>query len=304
MSRSTISFHPCVIAARFALCVIVLFAATLIVTSPAAAHEGGPHVRIAHLAPAAPNVDIYVDGTKAAENLKYRDVTDYIGLEGYSFDVFVVPAGEVLENAINKEPFSLTFEEGDGGFYTVAAVGSPSDNTFTVFMLPADGAAEQSGEDAPVTYGSATVGNLSITNAFVRATATGKGMGEHDHPEATMNATESGSDMMMSMTGVSAAYMTITNTGDTADRLISVSVEVAGVVEIHETRVENDTAQMIPMLSGVEVPANGSVELKPGSYHIMLLNLKQDLVAGESVTLVLNFSSGVQITLVAPVIGS
>jgi len=101
---------------------------------------------------------------------------------------------------------------------------------------------------------------------------------------------------------VSAAYMTIKNTGGKADRLIGVITSAAAVAEVHETYTQdNGMMSMRPVKDGLEVPANGSVMLKPGSYHIMLMNLKQQLIEGQTIKLSLKFASGKQLDVDAPV---
>jgi copper(I)-binding protein len=70
--------------------------------------------------------------------------------------------------------------------------------------------------------------------------------------------------------------------------LVGAESPVAGVVEIHEMRMEGNTMRMraIPKL---ELPAGQAVDLKPGGYHIMLMNLKAPLKKGESVPIKLRF---------------
>ncbi len=69
-------------------------------------------------------------------------------------------------------------------------------------------------------------------------------------------------------------------------RLVSAASPAAGVVEIHEMAMEGNTMRMraVPAL---ELPAGKTVELKPGGYHVMLMDLKAPLKAGEQVTLTL-----------------
>jgi copper(I)-binding protein len=70
-------------------------------------------------------------------------------------------------------------------------------------------------------------------------------------------------------------------------RLVSASSPVAGVVEIHEMRMSGSTMQMRALTDGLELPAGQTVELKPGGYHVMLMDLKQPLKAGDTVPLTL-----------------
>lgn len=97
--------------------------------------------------------------------------------------------------------------------------------------------------------------------------------------------------------GNSAIYMTLRNTSATADRLVSVNGDVASAIEVHETKMDNGVMAMQPVEGGLEVPANGSVELKPGSYHVMLIGLVKPLKAGDTVTVKLNFESGNSVDL-------
>ncbi|MCB1541422.1 MAG: copper chaperone PCu(A)C [Rhodoblastus sp.] len=87
---------------------------------------------------------------------------------------------------------------------------------------------------------------------------------------------------------VGAGYVTLKNGGAAADKLISATADVAGRVEIHEMTMDNGVMKMRPV-NGLEIPAGKSVELKPGGYHIMFMQLKKPLVAGETVKSVLTF---------------
>ncbi len=80
------------------------------------------------------------------------------------------------------------------------------------------------------------------------------------------------------------AFMQLTSV--TGGKLVSVSSTAAGVVEIHEMKMEGSTMQM-RAIRGLDLPAGKPVALKPGSYHMMLLDLKAPLVAGSTVDLTL-----------------
>lgn len=71
-------------------------------------------------------------------------------------------------------------------------------------------------------------------------------------------------------------------------RLVEVRSSVAGVAEIHEMKMEGSTMKM-RAVEGLDLPAGQLVELKPGSFHIMLMDLKKPLAAGETVDLTLVF---------------
>ena len=69
-------------------------------------------------------------------------------------------------------------------------------------------------------------------------------------------------------------------------KLVSVQSPVAGVAEVHEMTMEGSVMKMRAMPS-LELPAGKAVELKPGGYHVMLMDLKQPLKTGDSVPLTL-----------------
>ena len=73
--------------------------------------------------------------------------------------------------------------------------------------------------------------------------------------------------------------------------LIGASSPVAGVVEIHEMSMEGSTMRMRPLTGGLPLPAGQAVELKPGGYHVMLMDLKQPLKAGETITVTFEFEA-------------
>jgi len=88
---------------------------------------------------------------------------------------------------------------------------------------------------------------------------------------------------------VAAGYMKITNNGSAADRLVSGSSDVASKFEVHEMTMENGVAKMRPVKGGLEIKPGESVELKPGSFHIMFVGLKKPLSAGEHFKATLTF---------------
>ena len=92
--------------------------------------------------------------------------------------------------------------------------------------------------------------------------------------------------------------MTLINNSETAYALRSVGFSGASTVEIHETSM-NEGMMRMRKVSHIDIPANGSAELKPGSYHIMLIGLEKELKAGTAETLTLTFSDDSQKTVEA-----
>ena len=113
---------------------------------------------------------------------------------------------------------------------------------------------------------------------------------------------DASSDTGMAMGSMnSAVYMLLTNSGDSPDRLLSAAADVAGAVEIHETRMEGDVMHMQQLTDGIEIPANGQVELKPGGLHVMLIDLTRDLNPGETFPVTLQFEQAGAVTVEAEV---
>ena len=75
-----------------------------------------------------------------------------------------------------------------------------------------------------------------------------------------------------------------------ASRLVAVSSPAAARVEMHEMSMDGDVMKMREV-SGIDVPAGQAVELKPGAYHLMLMDLKKPIAAGEAVPLTLTFEA-------------
>jgi len=90
-------------------------------------------------------------------------------------------------------------------------------------------------------------------------------------------------------------YLTIKNNGGTSDRLLKAKTDVSLVTEIHKSFVENNRMMMERVDGGMEIPAGGAAELKPGSYHLMLMGLKRTLSEGDSFAVQLKFEkSGIK----------
>lgn len=88
---------------------------------------------------------------------------------------------------------------------------------------------------------------------------------------------------------VAGGYVVIQNNGDTEDRLISVTSPGLDRIELHEMSMENQVMRMRKLKSPIIIPAKGQVELKPGGYHVMFLNLKNPFKQGETVPATLHF---------------
>ena len=90
------------------------------------------------------------------------------------------------------------------------------------------------------------------------------------------------------------AFMTLT--AKDGAKLVNVSSPVAGVVEVHEMKMDGDIMRMREVTGGLELPAGKAVDLKPGGYHVMLMDLKAALPKDSTVpmTLVFKDAKGVE----------
>lgn len=103
---------------------------------------------------------------------------------------------------------------------------------------------------------------------------------------------------------VAGGFMTVRNTGTEADRLVGGTFPHAPRVEVHEMAVIDGTMRMREMRGGIEIPAGGSVQLRPGGYHMMFMDLSQPVRTGAPArgTLVFQRAGTVEISYdVAPV---
>ncbi len=98
----------------------------------------------------------------------------------------------------------------------------------------------------------------------------------------------------------SATYLVINNAaGD--DTLVSATGTVAAAIELHTVIDDNGTMKMVQVEGGIPIPAAGNQLLKPGSYHIMLIGLNQDLSKGDTFTLTLTFANAGSVDVTAEV---
>ena len=95
----------------------------------------------------------------------------------------------------------------------------------------------------------------------------------------------------------SAVYLTIINPTDLGDGLIGASSDVAGVTEIHLSRMDDAGTMTMERQDLVFIPANGYAELSPGGLHVMLINLMKDLSVGDTFPLTLEFQRAGDLTV-------
>lgn len=88
---------------------------------------------------------------------------------------------------------------------------------------------------------------------------------------------------------VAGGFVSLRNTSNRADRLLSVTSPDATTVEIHESRMSDGVMRMRRLDAGVAIGPNATVALKPGGYHLMFIGPKKPFAQGGTVTATLNF---------------
>ena len=99
---------------------------------------------------------------------------------------------------------------------------------------------------------------------------------------------------------VAGGFMKIENKGASVDQLLSASSPAAGEVQLHEMAMEGNVMKM-RQVKDIAVPAGGTVELKPGGYHLMFMSLKGPFAAGETVPVKLKFAKAGELEVKLPV---
>lgn len=125
---------------------------------------------------------------------------------------------------------------------------------------------------ASVYAADAKVGNLSIDDVWARTGQPGQ---------------------------VSAAYFEVKNKG-AADKIVSANCDCAKATELHNVKMIDGSMKMY-QVQAMDIPADGELKLKPGSYHIMLIGLNRPLVAGETLPIKVKFEKAGEVTLQAKV---
>ena len=95
-------------------------------------------------------------------------------------------------------------------------------------------------------------------------------------------------------------YMTLTNNSAKTDRLLSVITTASDTAQVHES-VEKDGVATMKPVEALEIPAGGTVELKPGGLHVMLTGLKAPLKKGDMIMLELKFEQAGTVEVMAHV---
>jgi periplasmic copper chaperone A len=136
------------------------------------------------------------------------------------------------------------------------------------------------------------------TSAITTTTTTASGAESTSRGDLTIDDAWARQTPDMATNG--AVYLTVRNTGAAADKLLSATAQVSDKVELHQTTSSGGMMSMEPV-AGIDVPAAGTVELKPGGYHIMLVGLKSPLEAGQKIPVTLQFEKAGAVEVIAEV---
>jgi periplasmic copper chaperone A len=136
-------------------------------------------------------------------------------------------------------------------------------------------------------------------------------------PQASLAADAASADGSIKITGswtratpagakVAGGFLTITNTGTQPDRLIGGSMVNSGKVEIHEMSMSDGVMKMAELAQGLEIKAGETVELKPGGYHMMFIDLTVPVKEGDKLqgTLVFQRAGTIKLDYAAAAIGA
>ncbi len=148
--------------------------------------------------------------------------------------------------------------------------------TVTVVAQEATGhEAMHGGHDQAAVAGPSGAGDLELEGAYARAMLPGQPVG--------------------------GGFVTIKNTGDEDDRLVSASSPAAGAVELHEMAMQGEVMKMRKIDDGIPVPAGETVELRAGGLHMMFMQVKTPFAEGDAVPVTLTFEKAGDIELTLPV---
>jgi copper(I)-binding protein len=142
--------------------------------------------------------------------------------------------------------------------------------------------------------------------AFLLTTASLGSLAAQEFKAGDLTITQPWSRATPPSAKVAAGYMTITNNGSAADRLVGASTSSAGRVEIHEMAMKDNVMTMRPVSGGLAIEPGKSVALAPGGYHLMMMDLKSPLKKGDKLSATLDFEKAgkVEVTFDVQAVGA
>ncbi len=98
------------------------------------------------------------------------------------------------------------------------------------------------------------------------------------------------------------AYISVENEGRSDDRLVGARSDIAKRTEIH-THLEENSVMKMRRVDGIELPAGGEIEMRPGGYHVMFIGLHKPLREGDRFPVILVFEKAGEVTVEVSVRG-
>lgn len=151
--------------------------------------------------------------------------------------------------------------------------------------------------------------SLSISRLLVAAllaTASATPLLAHDYTAGPLRIVHPWSRATPPGAKVAGGFLTIENTGTTPDRLVGGTLVTAGRLEVHTMTMDGGVMTMRQLENGLEIPPGATVELKPGSLHVMFMDLKSGLQQGDRVkgTLVFEKAGKVEVEYKIEAVGA
>ena len=146
---------------------------------------------------------------------------------------------------------------------------------------------------------------LIVSAACLWAGSLGSAAFAHDYAVGSLKIDHPWTRATPKGAAVAGGYLKITNNGTVADKLIGGTFVNAGRFEVHEMKTENGVALMRPLAAGLEIKPGQTVELKPGSFHLMFMELKAPVEQGKRVkgTLVFEKAGTVEVEYTVEAMG-
>ena len=144
---------------------------------------------------------------------------------------------------------------------------------------------------------------IALAFAFLTAGVSAASVRAEDVKAGDLVITQAWSRATPGGAKIGGGYLTIENKGSAPDKLIGVSADVAGKIEVHEMTMKNGVMTMRPLESGLTIDPGKTVKLAPGGYHLMMMDLKSPLKQGDKVPVTLEFEKAGKVAVTLDVQG-
>jgi periplasmic copper chaperone A len=145
-------------------------------------------------------------------------------------------------------------------------------------------------------------GGLAMALALAAMPLAANGARAADYDAGSIHITQPWARATPKGASSGAGYLTVTNNGTAPDRLTCASSDAAAHCQIHTMSMENGVMKMRPVEGGLEIKPGETVTLKPGSDHMMFVDLKHPLETGNAVAVTLQFDKAGTVKVELPVV--